>query len=605
MRSLFEQFDRIPDFPHQQRGRVELRGGSTVVRIYDPRQVKPEFETRALTIWDKLPELKSVAISAYIRVCTHPSIRSHSTRNEYAGLFRRLAKIMIKAGIDDRTPATLTYYDCEDILGEIGALQLKNPHQMVSPLREIVSEIWQDARLDGVRDPHLFVRKSPFPGSSKRGDTREVLPDALFGDIYARSAADCARIMADVIAFKNALVNSPGFDSADPDKLRTPQDCAVWLYGQFGLELPQLNGLKQTHKGVVSAIRRVGGWKDVIRLIHPTVRELVPFMALLGCQTLFNKAVMTELGLDDVERRLLAGTQRIVLTPLKRRAGRQQLRSFQIDNAPDNPDTIIRFLEYYTAGLRGLVEPQFSRRLFLFWSLTSRRDEDGTPGPSAFTGVVTGTGSEDSRFSYAWSVWCKEAGFEGVQFSALRTTGLNIAHRAFGGDVQAISALASHSSAAIFENHYKSPQSRARNDRKIGKAMLLRERLLASHGKVDPARRLRGEGVQAATPGFCCLDPFSSPIPGQRAGRPCAAYGQCPGCPLATTDIRVPANLVRMKQLEAEYMSAATYLAPHYWRDKYSEHLNALRTDWLPTFSDLAVIEQAAKMQARPLPPLG
>ena len=98
---------------------------------------------------------------------------------------------------------------------------------------------------------------------------------------------------------------------------------------------------------------------------------------------------------------------------------------------------------------------------------------------------------------------------------------------------------------------------------------------------------------------------MASPIPGQREGRTCTAYGQCPACPLATTNTEVPANLVRLKQMEAEYVSAVDYLAPHYWRDKYSQHLGALRAEWLPAFTDPRVIEDASRMQARPLPPLG
>ena len=81
--------------------------------------------------------------------------------------------------------------------------------------------------------------------------------------------------------------------------------------------------------------------------------------------------------------------------------------------------------------------------------------------------------------------------------------------------------------------------------------------------------------------------------------------GQCPGCPLATCDVRLPANLVRLKQLEGEHAAAREYLAAHYWRDKYSLHLQTLLRDWLPAFRNPGVIEAAARMQARPLPPLG
>ena len=606
MRALFDQFDRVAEFPHRQRGNVESRDGLTIVRIFDPKQVKQEFVTDALTSWDAIPGLKSTAISAYIRVSTRSSITSHQSRLQLAGLFRRLAAVLVEAGMVDRTPETLSFYDCEDIIATIAARELICPGDLVAPLREIVDEIWSDETLNKTRDQHLFVRKVPFPGSGMRGRTREVLPDAVFGDIYARAAADCARIMDEIEAFRTVLGATPVIEAAEKRIMMTPLDCAVWAYRRFGDALPQLEDLKKERGTPVSAIHRVGGWKEVVRLIHPTLREIMPFAILLGCQTLFNKSVLTELSLDDIERRDLAGTARVVFTPEKRRAGgRRQLRSFQSEEASDNPDLIVRFLEGYTSGLRRLIEPKFNRRLFLFWSLALRERLEEQVGPAAFYGSTTGGGGEDSRFTHFWSLWCKEAGLGKVPFSSIRVTGLNLAHRAFSGDVRAIAALAAHSSTAVFDHHYKSPHSRARNDRKVAKAMLLRERMLASNGKVDPTRRLRGEGVQAATPGFGCLDPFSSPIPGQREGRTCSAYGQCPDCPLGTTDVRVPANLVRMKQLEAEYLAAASYLAPHYWRDKYLNHLGALRDEWLPAFVNRKVIDQAAMMQARPLPPLG
>lgn len=606
MKAIFEQFDRVVDFPHQVRGRVDDDNGTTIVRIYDPRETQPEFSTDLFRYWDRVPGLKDVAIEAFIAECTKVSIGSHDTRRSLAELFKRLSDFFVDTENEDRHPGTLTYYDCEDILGHIASLDLVRPDRFVAPLRLLVDRIWAKPEFDGGRDPHLFIRKVPFPGSTLRGTKREVLPDALWGDIYAKAATDVSRIMADVNAFRAALSRASRADASDVDRPNSLTECAVWVYCRYGNDLPSKIDLKAQHPGMAWHVTRLGGWKKVLRLIHPTLQNLMPFIVLLACQTLFNKAVLTEFSLDDIRRRDLAGTLRLVLTPLKKRAGKQQLRSFQIDTSPDNPDVLLRFLEQYTAGLRQRIDKPFERRVFLFWSLVGRGEEaDGTAGPAAFNGLTTGTGSEDSRFTAAWAAWCERNGFEGVSFPSLRSTGLNLVHRAFGGDVRAVAALGSHSSYEVFDHHYKSAHSRARNERRMGKAMMLRGRMLESGGKIDPTRRLRGEGVEAATPGFGCLDPMASPIPGQREGRTCTAYGQCPACPLATTNTEVPANLVRLKQMEAEYVSAVDYLAPHYWRDKYSQHLGALRAEWLPAFTDPRVIEDASRMQARPLPPLG
>lgn len=604
MKDMFQQFDRIADFPHAKRGRILIDGnGKTTVAVYDPHETQPEYKTDIFTVWNAIPGLKDCAINAYLKEATKRRVTSHMTRKVIAEIFGRLAKYLTANGLDDQTPETLSFYDCEDLITYVASLGLVLPHHEISPLRLIVEEIWNDPKFDGKRDPHLFVRQAPFPGSGLRGGKREILNDALWGDMIAKASAQVRVIMTDRQNFNKALVRRADFTEWTPTLLQTKMDCAVWAYQTFGPRLPSFLEIKWNMLPYWRQIQKIaGGWKEVLALIHPTLPSLMPFIALFGCYTLFNKSVLTEFSLDDVDYTELAGTKRVVYTPLKKRAGKKQLRSFALDDALDHPDVMFRFLVEYTEDLRGMVEDVFRRRLFLFWTLNAKKIDEA--GPSAFTGATTGTGAEDSRFTYYWQLWCKEQGFEGTAFSSLRITGLNLAHRAFGGDVRAIAALASHSSHEVFDHHYKSAHSRARNDRKLGKAMLMRERMLRSEGAIDPVRRLRGESLEAATPGFGCLDPFHSPVAGQKEGRACAAYGQCPGCPLATTNTEVAANLVRMKQLEAEYVDAIQYLAPHYWRDKYSLHMVALRTEWLPMFVDERVLQEAARMQVKPLPPL-
>jgi len=610
MKAIFDQFDKVNDFPHDRRGRVDEVGGRTLVRIYDSSQAKPEFATDLLTAWDRVPGLKAVAVKAYIRSCTGADITSHHTRLVTAGTYKRMSDIFVALDKGDRATDTLTFYDCEEVIDHIASLQHAAPQDDLRPLRQIVDEIWNSPEFDKHRDPHLFVRNSPFAGSGRRQGGCEVLPDAVFGDIYACAAADVARVMTEAGAFR-AFLREHG-TPAGSDVPRAPDlhGCAAWVKGRFGGRLPSLDALEDVDRALWRHLKWAHGgygWKEVVRLIHPRISDLMPVIALLGCQTFFNKALLADMEMGDIERRRLAGTDRLVLTPIKKRAGKQQLRSFAIDDAPDNPSVTIAFLKRATAGLRPLVPTEFRNRLFLFWSLGPRGagGMGSGEGASAFNGVNTGSGGEDSRFTYYWDQWCAGHKFGGVNFSSIRVTALNLVYRASGGDVRAVAALASHSSPDVFDQNYKSAHSRAANDRRLGKAMMLQGRWLASGGKVDPTGRLKGEGAEAATPGFGCLDCFESPLPGQRRGRPCTAYGQCHDCPLANTDVRVPANLARLKQLEAEYISAAGYLAPHYWRDKYSGCLRALRAEWLPAFTDRAVVEAAARMQVSPLPPLG
>jgi hypothetical protein len=221
MRRLFEQFDKLVDFPHAERGHVSLNDGKTLVRIYDPHEVRREFITDAFTAWNRLPRLMPYAINAYLATCTSPEVKSHNTRHHEASLFRRLSEFMVDAEMEDRTGTSFTYYDCEDILGVIAAQELRSPEEVVRPLRSLVAEICRDTSLDGVRDPHLAVRRMPFPGSGKRTDPWETLPEPLFIAIMARATADCVRIMKEVMAFWDARLQAPAVLRANQDHFHT------------------------------------------------------------------------------------------------------------------------------------------------------------------------------------------------------------------------------------------------------------------------------------------------------------------------------------------------------------------------------------------------
>src|SRR4051794_24560223 len=108
MKALFHQFDGVTEFPHTQRGRIDREDGKTIVRVYDPRETRPEFATEAFTAWDDVPGLKAVAIRAYLKEATKGSVTSHLARKQLAELFKALSAIFVAAGLDDRTPETLT-----------------------------------------------------------------------------------------------------------------------------------------------------------------------------------------------------------------------------------------------------------------------------------------------------------------------------------------------------------------------------------------------------------------------------------------------------------------------------------------------------------------
>ncbi|WP_417464215.1 hypothetical protein [Kordiimonas sp.] len=131
-------------------------------------------------------------------------------------------------------------------------------------------------------------------------------------------------------------------------------------------------------------------------------------------------------------------------------------------------------------------------------------------------------------------------------------------------DYRVTQEIAHHATPDTTERHYLKGYARQSYRSKIAQKIEQRSRFHSTNGKSDP-RLLQGQNHAAATPGFICLDPYSSPVAGETAGRLCTAYGYCPACPLAAADIANPISVALYGALNdaiyrgAEQMEARSY----------------------------------------------
>lgn len=320
---------------------------------------------------------------------------------------------------------------------------------------------------------------------------------------------------------------------------------AVWP-GPF----PRQKDVSEQERALLLAIQANGGQAMHASYFYPAPHHLTPFVLLLAILTAFNPDAILSLTHADVFTENVLGSsrtsivrheedepegERIRIRRYKPRAHALQQRSFPVTADADNPATLLAFVTEWTGRLRSAASPLDQQRIFLF------RAANGGNGSQSFGRAAAGrtvSPSTDSCWSVGLKRFQKKHGFDHFTLKQVRATVLDIVHSLSGGDLRAVMAAGGQSDPATVEAHYKSAAARAREDEALAQAVGLMWRDRVTTGRSDARGEAEAGGdATAATPGWSCLDHLASPIPGQREGRPCEAYGKCPACPLARLDL--------------------------------------------------------------------
>lgn len=340
-----------------------------------------------------------------------------------------------------------------------------------------------------------------------------------------------------------------------------------------------------------------GAYREIMKVMHPMSQHLTAFVYYLACVTLYNTQPLLEIRLEDAIETSVLGVARLSLHPFKTRGKQYQHRSFVITDESDNPAVIVRFLLRWTERLRDCVPVRHSNQLFVFVNRNRGSAQIAVPLYHRDLGFSPKFAANSVRYT-------KEKGFPAIGTRLLRATGADLAIELLGGDLLGVSTLLGHVGISSLLVSYRSEQAKHRDAVWLAGGMAARDRWIQSGGKVDARSERADSDRTAATPGFRCTDPYSSPIAGEKPGRLCAAYGFCPNCPLAQPAADPAYAVARMLQLREVLIEARDRHGLAVWRVRFFEQLEAINTVWLPLLADGDTLVRAAMLQLNPLPPI-
>jgi hypothetical protein len=505
------------------------------------------------------------------------------------------------------------------------------------------SEKWQDQL-----SPELTLRTNYWRDEPDDRAQVELIPEETYRDIYIACKKEITATMAKVRhqrALMQAQLDHPIALQGDvfPAHAYHPSgkfNGKIWStnpYKDLGLCLA---ALRHRVPGVILSITELVKMQDkmLLRVVegtqpfgsipqlhycfYPYARELVPFVLMLAIHLDYNpETLLKSLLRDYVIRKNEIGSIELVASPAninrekkekledpreledaeleilaRAKKGRAnnaaQLQIRPATDDPDNPASIVRFLEEWTSFIRPLAIPAGRDRLFLF--VTEQRDRV----IRSFVGTTTAGSDKVLRNSLAR--FYKDHGLPHTALNRFRTTGLDVTDALFDGDIRAKQAAGNHASPETTYRLYSTNAQKQRGDEFLAQVIQLRRRWRESIGKVDPRNKPSGSDVGAATPGWTCTDPFSGPYSPNKL---CSNYGSCPACPHGGIALDDEYACAQAWNLLDAIDDAAGEIAPDAWLERWSPVKKRLLEFWLPRFPS-AIVAKAKSLKLAKLPPL-
>ena len=457
----------------------------------------------------------------------------------------------------------------------------------VSALRSVITVL----KSDGVIGEDVLV-------PSIKGKKQHATPP-LDRDLYARFLAQCLSDCSATIAeIDKILVDANAIRRASRGSAPAGDQLARAVADAFAsyVILPERKVLQKTDSRVFEIATAVG-YTAVRRAAHPMAQELTPFVYYLAGITVYNAQPLMEMKLEDIIETRVLGVARLSLHPYKTRAHRHQPRSFAITAERDNPAVLINFIKRWTSRARSVAPPEAKEALFIYVPRNRKADELVRPLYDRALGM-------SREFLHHSVSYCKKNGFPNIGTRALRATGADIADEEFEGDPVETGALLGHSPNVGRHASYRNERVVERDEDRLAGAMAARTRWAESDGKIDSRLESASKNRTAATPGFRCLDPFNSPIAGEKRGRLCGAYGFCPTCPLGWPDSDVAYAVARLLQLRERVSQALERLGAAVWQARIKPIGLCIDQVWLPRLATESTLAAARMLDLNPLPHL-
>lgn len=533
---------------------------------------------------------------------------ARSTRQGIAKLLNPFLAFLLEGSsvetLADMDAATIARFEAWLNAGESdghpwSGLTKTQRYRAVSDLFEYLSS---SPRHPSISGRNLGFRRNPWPLNHRQVRPREAVSLLDLSLIRRACIDDIAETVARMEVAERAERVSPhdlparGSRSVTP--YRDPVVRLAALVHRYDARIPARDILAERDYGLArSMVSPYGSYAEVASALHLSPRAIVPFALLLALDGAFNPEGLLTLEWRDVERsHPIFGEARWRVGAHKARAKRKHYRSFAAGvSVPEAPVNLLVTLERLARLTRRHVDERHRGRVFVFW----------TPRAETYGGFDAELGAAgDGSWSRGLAAFIEDHGLPAFTMSMMRKTASDLVDVASGGDIKANQVALGHAKVSTTHRSYETSTMRERGREALATAMAWRERFIATGGKADTRNGFLNAGRgSAATPGFFCFEPLFSPLPGQREGRACTAYGQCPACPLACVDVGDPKAFLRLSQLEVQTQAATSRTHPVRWMEIWQPQAQALRTVWLPSFPEKTV-RAASSLTLPPLPDL-
>ncbi|MDR7049199.1 hypothetical protein J2X54_001647 [Duganella sp. 3397] len=356
--------------------------------------------------------------------------------------------------------------------------------------------------------------------------------------------------------------------------------------------IPDLPIIQSYDRALGSAVQYVHSQGTVASHFHPSFRHLAPFAVLLAITTVFNPDTLLGLSWKDIAfDKECAGTAAIEIVGAKNRASQDLVRLLDPEAAVASQlslEQLLRTLQLITARIRPFVPDWHADRIFI--AVQTQRAKK----PRSYGGGKTdSTLSGDVVWTRSLRNFIDDNKLPNFSLGQLRPSILDLVQLSHGS-LEAAQKVGNHRNPRTTWTHYTSNGVKKRYRERIGQVILMRERWIDSQGVVDPRRLESVQDKGAATPGFTCLDPFSSPRPGQQAGKLCRDYGGCPSCPLAAAHPNDPVSVAYYVALEHAVFRSQTAMSSSTWLERWVPVLADLKS--LKAHIPLEVMEESRKI---------
>lgn len=463
-------------------------------------------------------------------------------------------------------------------------------------LKALLDILAENKETRNLMSPDLSYPQNMYLGAHGSTNQTEVIDDIEWTRIILACRDDILEIIAQVSAGWETLADTEIF----PDLTRRGRgqysslEATIWeVKRTFGETIPSVADIRKVNRALADAIQHTHGKDAITRAFYPRAEDIFPFVVLHSVYTSANTGALRALKWANVELVEILEARRVRYTFVKPRAHLSYKRSYPIQVGDIfSPYELHLFLKKWTSPIRPQAG-RFTDNVYIFKVFTQT--------VRGFLSSHDNGDDSDSTWNSVLKTFRKRHGLSYATIKMLRMTGLDIVREQNGDDIRAVMAAGGQTAESTIDLHYNGPGAKRRGTESLSEVMSTQERWVDTGGIRDIRASPDTADMHAATPGWNCLDPYDSPISGEKAGKLCQAFGQCPGCPLGGVDRESAYALARTLQLADEVRNARFYLDATRWHAVFEPVLALLIKKWIPSFTNPAVLEDASLANLGPI----